>query len=62
MPGITVFDVAAMTRVFEDVLDRGAWLVRGLCLLTVLTGGIIVLAVLLAGRREIGRASCRERV
>lgn len=52
VPGVTIFDVAAMTEVLEDIMDRGAWLVRSLSLLTVFTGLVIVVAVLLAGRRD----------
>jgi putative ABC transport system permease protein len=52
VPGITVFDVAAMTAILENLLDRGIWVIRALSLLTVLTGCIIVVAILLAGRRD----------
>jgi putative ABC transport system permease protein len=52
VPGVTVFDVAAMAAVLEEMIDRGLWLVRALSLLTVITGLVIVAAVLLAGRRD----------
>ena len=50
--GVTVFDVAAMTAVLENILDRGLWVIRSLSLLTVFTGAIIVVAILLSGRRD----------
>lgn len=52
VPGVTIFDIGAMTEVLEEILDRGAWLIRTLSLLTVFTGLVIVAAVLLAGRRD----------
>ena len=52
VPGVTIFDIAAMSEVVEKMIERGAWLVRSLSLLTVFTGLVIVVAVLLAGRRD----------
>jgi putative ABC transport system permease protein len=52
VPDATIFDIASMTEVVEDMLDRGVWLVRSLSLLTVFTGLVIVVAVLLAGKRD----------
>lgn len=52
VPGATIFDIASMTAIVGDMMDRGAWLVSSLSLLTVFTGLVIVVAVLLAGRRD----------
>jgi putative ABC transport system permease protein len=52
LPGITILDITAITTVLADILERGGWLVHSLSLLTVITGLIIVVAVLLAGRRD----------
>jgi len=52
LPGITILDVTAITAVVADILERGRWLVHSMSLLTVITGLIIVIAVLLAGRRD----------
>ncbi len=52
IPGATIFDIAAMTAVIGDLIERGSWLIHSLSLLTVFTGLIILVAVLLAGRRD----------
>jgi putative ABC transport system permease protein len=52
LPGITVLDVTSFTAVLADIMERGRWLVQSMSLLTVVTGLIIVVAVLLAGRRD----------
>jgi putative ABC transport system permease protein len=52
LPGTTIFDIAAMTAVIGDMIERGSWLIHSLSLLTVFTGLIILAAVLLAGRRD----------
>jgi putative ABC transport system permease protein len=52
LKGVTVLDVTAFTAVLADILERGRWLVRSMSILTVITGLIIVIAVLLAGRRD----------
>ena len=52
VPGVTIFDIAAMSEVVDKMIERGAWLVRSLSLLTVFTGLVIVVAILLAGRRD----------
>ena len=52
VPGVTVFDLATLTSVIEDLLDRGLWVIRALSLLTVFTGCVIVVAILLSGRRD----------
>jgi putative ABC transport system permease protein len=52
LTGVTVLDITAFTAVLADILERGRWLVRSMSILTVITGLIIVIAVLLAGRRD----------
>ncbi len=52
LSGVTVLDITAITAVLADILEKARWLVRSMSLLTVLTGLIIVIAVLLAGRRD----------
>jgi putative ABC transport system permease protein len=52
VPGATIFDIAAISVVVEKLISRGARVIHWLSLLTVFTGLIIVVAVLLAGRRD----------
>lgn len=52
VPGATIFDIAAISAVVEKLISRGARVIHWLSLVTVFTGLIIVVAVLLAGRRD----------
>jgi putative ABC transport system permease protein len=52
LPGVTIFDIASISVIVEKLISRGAKVVHWLSLLTVITGLVIVAAVLLSGRRD----------
>ncbi len=52
LPGVTIFDIANISLIVEKLIARGSKVVHWLSLLTVLTGLVIIVAVLLSGRRD----------
>ncbi len=50
-PNLTIFDIAAAVGILEDILAKAGVVVRGLSLVVVLTGVLILIAVVSAGRQ-----------